>query len=280
MLHCIFLHFQLPQPPFVTQHDAIWDGLDQLVEGGQLYQHQVDAVRAVKADFNAPNPDHGEFRDVSLVVLPTGTGKSGVAVLAAYCCNVVKVLVVTPSVVVANQVFADFQYQDGHDSVPFLERRDIFTYYQRRLYMPYGALIKRTSEMMAAVVAAPLVVANAQKFGARSRVDLAKIPPDFPLVIVDEAHHYPAQTWLNIVTHFAKSKILFLTATPFHKDAAGRQKYILGPKRPCYQLEHAKAIDRGIIRPTQFVEVRGGDTRNGQIQVGLYHYKIRLNVTL
>lgn len=234
-------------------------------------------MRAVRNDFNYPNPANGEFKDVSLVVLPTGTGKSGVAVLSAYCCNVVKVLVVTPSVTVANQIFADFQYKDGHDDVPFLERRGIFTRETRHLYMPYGALITKTADLMPAVDVAPLVVVNAQKFSGQSRVDLAAVPRRFPLVIIDEAHHYPARTWWEIVQHFNNSKILFLTATPLHNDG-GQSKYILGPKRPCYWLQHDVAIQRNIIRPTQFFPVNGGQTRDGEIQVSLYHYVIRLNI--
>ena len=259
------------QPPFVTLHDTIWSGLDRLVAGGQLYQHQVDAVRAVQKDFSNPNPAHREFQNVSLVVLPTGTGKSGVAVLAAYCCNVVQVLVVTPSVTVANQIFADFQYKAGHDDVPFLERRGIFTRETRRLYMPNGALIRKTADLMPAVDVAPLIVVNAQKFGAQSTVNLSEVPRTFPLVIIDEAHHYPARTWLDIVQHFNNSKILFLTATPYHNDG-GRPKYILGQKMPCYQLQHAEAIRRHIIRPMEFKEVDSGRTRDNEIQVGLYHY--------
>lgn len=227
-------------------------------------------MKAIKEDFGIRNPAHEQHQNVSLAVLPTGTGKSGVAVLAAYCCNVVKVLVVTPSITVASQVFADFQYKDGHNNVPFLERRNIFTRDDRNLYMPFGALIRKTEELPAVLDSAPLVVINAQKFGAQSRVNLEDVPKHFPLVIIDEAHHYPARTWLEIVRHFNNSNILFLTATPFHRNAAGQQKYILGEKMPCYQLKRANAIEQGIIRPTGFIEVRGGTMREDEIQVGLY----------
>ena len=229
-------------------------------------------MRAIKEDFDHPNPIHGEHQNVSLAVLPTGTGKSDVAVLAAYCCNVERVLVVTPSVTVASQIFADFQYVDGHHNPPFLERRGIFTKGYRPLYMPYGRLINRSPRrMLPAIETASLVVVNAHKFGAQSSVDLADVPKRFPLVIIDETHHYPARTWLAIVRHFCNSKILFLTVTPFHRNAAGRPEYILGEKRPCYQLTRDQAIRQHIIRPTHFQEVEGGgENREGQIQVGFY----------
>jgi superfamily II DNA or RNA helicase len=58
-----------------------------------------------------------------------------------------------------------------------------------------------------------LVIANAQKFSSNSNVDIDNIPADlFDLVIVDEAHHYPARTWKRIIDYFQMSKKVFLTA--------------------------------------------------------------------
>jgi superfamily II DNA or RNA helicase len=58
-----------------------------------------------------------------------------------------------------------------------------------------------------------LVIANAHKFGTNSNVDIDNIRADlFDLVIVDEAHHYPARTWRSIIDYFQLSKKLFLTA--------------------------------------------------------------------
>jgi superfamily II DNA or RNA helicase len=42
-------------------------------------------------------------------------------------------------------------------------------------------------------------------------------PEHFDLVIIDEAHHYPAITWLGIVHHFPLASKLFFTATPYNK---------------------------------------------------------------
>ena len=82
-------------------------------------------------------------------------------------------------------------------------------------------------------------------------IDIRIFPRDyFSLVIVDEAHHFPAQTWKNIVDHFSEvERILFLTATPLN-----RGEYILPNKSPCYELSHEEAVKRGIIRETTFME--------------------------
>ena len=62
----------------------------------------------------------------------------------------------------------------------------------------------------------PLMVVNAHKIGGTSRVKIEDIPSD-DLVIVDEAHHYPAPTWKLLVDHFHNSQCLFLTARPCYK---------------------------------------------------------------
>ena len=73
---------------------------------------------------------------------------------------------------------------------------------------------------------------------------------NYDVVIVDEAHHYPAPTWKLLVDHLGNSKRLFLTATHLYQ---GRP--ILPDNGPlCFQLPKHVAISRGIIRPLRFEE--------------------------
>ena len=98
-----------------------------------------------------------------------------------------------------------------------------------------------------------LVVTNVQKSGGASGLTLAHLAQfagSFDLVIVDEAHHFPAITWRAIIDTFAHSKRIFLTAT-----AITREGYILGaaigrdPEIPrAFELTRADALARGIIR--------------------------------
>ena len=79
---------------------------------------------------------------------------------------------------------------------------------------------------------------------------IADIPNDnYDLVIVDEAHHYPAPTWKTLVDHFPTSRRLFITATPEYKG-----KPILS-HAPCFTLSRYEAVCRGIIRNLHFEEV-------------------------
>ena len=118
--------------------------------------------------------------------------------------------------------------------------------------LPTVSLIKKSSEVRAGMKSIVMVV-NA-KIGGQSSVPIEDIPRDgHDLVIVDEAHHYPAPTWKLLVDHFCNSRRLFLTATPEHKG----KPILLIP--PCYELRRCIAVDTGIIRDVMFDETTRGD---------------------
>ena len=71
----------------------------------------------------------------------------------------------------------------------------------------------------------------------------------YDLVIVDEAHHYPAPTWRTLVDHFNQSQRLFITATPEYKGEP------ILPYPPCFILPQEAAVKNGIIRNIDFYEV-------------------------
>ncbi|ODM88556.1 hypothetical protein Ocin01_18126 [Orchesella cincta] len=95
-----------------------------------------------------------------------------------------------------------------------------------------------------------LVIVNAQKFGGKSRLsleydnreivdDVGSFFSQFDTLIVDEAHHYPAKTWLKIVQEFKKpapgmqKQIIFITATPYRsiRKTIRRQEFTDSGKR-------------------------------------------------
>ena len=109
------------------------------------------------------------------------------------------------------------------------------------------------------------MIVNAHKIGGQSNVRIEDIPNDhYDLVIVDEAHHYPALTWKLLVDHFHSSRRLFLTATPEHY----RNPILSIP--PCYELKKSEAIDQGVIRDVAFYETadhEGGSNELKQYEV-------------
>ena len=63
-----------------------------------------------------------------------------------------------------------------------------------------------------------MVIANAQKFLEGSWEENLSDNP-FKLVIVDEAHHFPAETWSKIIKKIeGHASVVFFTATPYRSD--------------------------------------------------------------
>ena len=253
---------QLPQSVFNTQSQALFDFLNSEGATTHIHQHQIDAVRAVHEHLSDPTKPN-----IALVVLPTGCGKTGVAVLASYVLNATDVLVITPSVTISKQIYDAFCDKDNM----FLLKRQIITADQKKLLLPRGVCIKYSTEVLDNLHY-PLMIVNAHKIGGRSNVAIEDIPSDnYDLVIVDEAHHYPAPTWKLLVDHFPNSRRLFLTATPSY-----RGKYILPSNPPCFDLAKDDAISRNIIRPIFFCEAEG--TNRDEVCMNFYlrvNFKIR-----
>ena len=240
----------VPQSPFNTQSQDVLTFLQgQKVDNqGFLHQSQIEAVLSAKAQLDDPSKP-----SIALVVLPTGCGKTGVAVLAAYALNATRVLVITPSTKISKQVHEAFC---GIRKC-FLTKRGIIPERKELDVLPSSSSFVAKSSQIQTFLRDHLMVVNAHKIGGKSSVAIEEIPSDrFDLVIVDEAHHYPAPTWKLLVDHFNRSKRLFLTATPEHKNKQNKHKIepIL-PYPPCYRLLRKDAVAIGIIRAIDFDDI-------------------------
>lgn len=265
---------------FILQHHSVLNYLRQyerylqsIVDKADepLYTHQVKAVLRLHRYFehsgsiirSTVNPNNS---NVALVVLPTGCGKTGVAVLASYVLNASRVLVVTPSLIISKQI------NEAYEN--FLVKRGIICEEDQHLYLPQKMLITKSEQLVTSelgqqtlrleVQQADLLITNAHKIGEKSKVKVEDIPADcFDLVIVDEAHHYPAKTWKQLVDHFPNSKKIFLTATPEHDG----RPILTDPPYVCYQLSHDDAVKDGVIRRVLFHELVEKQSEEEQLEV-------------
>ena len=75
-----------------------------------------------------------------------------------------------------------------------------------------------------ASLSSDIVVASVQTLSRRNR--LLRFPPNhFANVIIDEAHHVPAASYLGILQHFNGAKVLGVTATPDRGDKKNLAAY-------------------------------------------------------
>lgn len=84
----------------------------------------------------------------------------------------------------------------------------------------------------------------------RNVPELALMRDEFGLVILDEAHHCPASTFLKVICTLNPYYLYGLTATPYRRDKLDPIMFqAIGPVRVRIPLERVKA-DGGIIMPT------------------------------
>lgn len=116
-----------------------------------------------------------------------------------------------------------------------------------------------------------LVCAGAGRLKRMTRFD----PRDFGLIITDEGHHATADSYMDVYTWFGSNKDnkrLFVTATPERADGAGLHNVC---ESVAYEMDLRTAIDEGWLCPIrqQFIEVEGLDlsrvsTRKGDLADG------------
>lgn len=100
-------------------------------------------------------------------------------------------------------------------------------------------------------------------------------PRDFGLIITDEGHHATADSYMDVYTWFGSNKDnkrLFVTATPGRTDGKGLHNVC---ESVAYEMQLVESIDEGWLCPIrqQFIEVEGLDlsrvsTRKGDLSDG------------
>jgi superfamily II DNA or RNA helicase len=89
------------------------------------------------------------------------------------------------------------------------------------------------------------------------RRDLAPVRDRFGLVILDEAHHCPAETFKSVVQRFAARYRIGLTATPTRKDRLHPVLFdVVGPIM--HRVAPRTLVAAGSIAPSEVVEVITG----------------------
>lgn len=177
-----------------------------IVGNKNLRNPQIEACLSIREYFDQ-NPS-GE----ALVVLPTGTGKTGVALIAPYGVSNGRVLIIAPGLVTNNSIKKESAVlQDNF----WINQDIIFNPTTIPIVNEYEASITQDH-----LEQSNFVHCNIHKIvGDRMSSLLSRIPHDFfDMIIIDEAHHAPAKSWQAVLDYFPNSKKLHLTGTPYRGD--------------------------------------------------------------
>jgi superfamily II DNA or RNA helicase len=176
----------------------------------ELWPHQKAAINAVHLAVRAG-------RAGGLVVLPTGTGKTGFALSLARQLAVPTLFLVHRDELWQQTVSAAARFwpEAGATGVVCNGRNDW------------------TGRQLVAAMVPTMAAGKAEA-----------MPRDhFGLVIVDECHHAPAATWMKVLDHFTPGFLLGLTATPQRHDGKGLAARF--GREPLYSYSLFQAIKDG-----------------------------------
>lgn len=173
----------------------------------------------------------------AIVVLPTGVGKTGLmGILPFHICKG-RALIITPQLTIKDAVVDSL---DPENPESFWYKRKIFsTISETPTLVEYANGVKREI-----LDSANIVVLNIHKLQARlTSSPLNFLPSDyFDMIIIDEAHHSTANTWVTTVEHFSKAKVVKLTGTPIRTDGVELAGELV------YKYKLSQAMAKGYVK--------------------------------
>lgn len=148
----------------------------------------------------------------AIVVMPTGSGKTAIINAIAFTQRVVRVLVLTPSRLVREQIVEGFASLADLRSITALP--DEIS--RPKVFGTKGRI--GTDEDWESLREFDVVVATVPSVSPKENI-VPEPPQDlFDLILVDEAHHAPASSWRAILERFPQARRVLFTATPFRND--------------------------------------------------------------
>lgn len=224
-----------------------------IVSNSRLRDPQIEAYHAIKDFFK----DQKNGRE-AIVVLPTGSGKTGLMAISPYGISKKKVLIITPQTVVRNTVLNEL---NPFNPLNFYLSAGIF-----KLKGELPSIIEYDKTLSNEVLSmSDIVVLNIHKL--QERLDsslLRRVEKDFfDLIIIDEAHHGEARTWKKAVEYFSEANILKVTGTPFRSDGvkiSGAEVYSY-PLSSAMANGYVKSLERFTYLPEEMRFHIDGDER-------------------
>lgn len=202
---------------------------------------QLGALHAVLAHFSVQD-------DPALVCLPTGYGKTSLMMALPYLLKARRVLIVEPTDALRKQVSSHLSELSTLRRIGALPDDCLLPEVLLHVGRVESVAEWQSLERYDVVVSTP---------SSSSPIYDHPPPADlFDLVIFDEAHHAPANSWVAYLQHLTASKFVFLTATPFRSDN------LVIPGKLIYRYPVMRAIDEGAFDPVTFRAVPVNDELN------------------
>lgn len=203
-----------------------------IYENDKLREPQIQGYYKVYDHFIVNNK-----QTHAIVVLPTGVGKTGLMGLLPYHICKGRALIITPQLTIKDTVIDSL---DPDNPESFWYKRSVFDKIEETpTLIEYNSLTR--PEILDS---ANIVILNIHKLQARlSSSPLNFLPENyFDMIIIDEAHHSTASTWVETVEHFKKAKVVKLTGTPIRTDGVKLAGELV------YKYKLSQAMAKGYVK--------------------------------
>jgi excisionase family DNA binding protein len=221
-------------------------------ENMQLREPQVEAYKALYDYFKAGNR-------TAIIQIPVGCGKSGIAAIAPFGIAKGRVLVVAPNLTIKEGLFESLDVTNRQKC--FWRKRGILSD-EAMIGGPFATTLDTGN--LSVCEKSHFVVSNVHQLSTNPDKWLHRFPSDFfDMLIVDEAHHSPAESWQRVREHFSEARVVNMTATPFRGDAQQIEGDLV------YRYPFKKATFKGYIKrvtasyaaPTELEFTAHGETK-------------------
>lgn len=174
---------------------------------------QLGGLHSVLAHFSV-------YDEPAIVSLPTGYGKTALLMALPFILKSERMLVIEPSDALRKQTAGHLKELSTLRKLGAVAEN-----------FPNPVVIGQkghpeSDDVWRTIRDADVTVSTPQSM---SPIVAPEAPADlFDLIIFDEAHHSPADTWSAFLTHYPHARFVFLTATPFRRDRRiipGRMAY-------------------------------------------------------
>ena len=206
-------------------------------EHAGLRNAQIGAIHAVASHATLEN------NAATVIVMPTGSGKTAVLMMAPYVLRKKRVMIVTPSAMVRGQIVDDYQHLRTLKKLGvFAEDTPNPTVFEAMHEYPAEEVLR--NEYDNKINNADVVIATHQ---VAATISDAEIRLAFDYIMIDEAHHVPAPTWQKILLNMNHANSLLVTATPFRLDRREIKGDIV------YNYPLSKAYKDGVFGEIEYI---------------------------
>lgn len=183
-------------------------------------------------------------QELATIVMPTGTGKTETMIMTIVSERIEKTIIVVPSDLLRKQTV------EKVCSFGVLKDIDVVG---KNCLSPNVALLKsvpKTTDDMDSLIEDINIIITTMSLVNKLSTELKEKLKEFAdLLIVDEAHHIMANSWIRFRNDYADKKVIQFTATPFRNDGKRMDGRII------YNYPLRKAQEEGYFQKINFYPI-------------------------